>query len=140
MAAASNYLENNLINLVLRGQAYAPPTQIYISLHTGDPSDTGASEVSTTDWPAYTRMDSTKGEVALDAAWSAPDNGLSKNQLQLIYPVYNGAGSITISHFGLWDAPTGGNNLIGAKLDTTRILQPGDVFVIDIEKLTVQVL
>ena len=45
-----------------------------------------------------------------------------------------------MTHFGLWDAATGGNFLIGAALSSSRTLNPGDVFVIDAQKLTVTVL
>lgn len=139
MAAASNYLENMIINSVLRGQSFAVPTDVYVALHTGNPNETGANEVNTTVWPSYVRMDSTDNG-ALEDAWSTPDNGVSKNQKQLIFPVYNGASSLTITHFSLFDAATGGNMLVGAQLDTARTIQAGDVFVVDIEKLTVQVL
>jgi len=140
MAAASNYLENNIINATLRGGTFPKPASVYVSLHTADPNDQGANEVNTTQWPSYARQDSTKGEGTLAQAWTAPVNGVTKNTKQLLFPVYNGAGSLTITHFGLFDAPTGGNLLIAAPLDQTRIIQPGDVFVVDIEKLTVQVL
>lgn len=139
MAAASNYLENMIINSVLRGQPFIASTDVFVALHTGDPSETGANEVSTTDWPSYTRMDSKQGDT-IDNAWLAPDNGVSKNTKQMIFPVYNGVGTLTITHFSLYDAATGGNMLVGAPLDTARSIQTGDVFVVDIEKLTVQVL
>lgn len=140
MSAASNYLENNIINATLRGSAFPTPTSVYVSLHTGNPNDTGANEVNTTQWPSYARQDSTKGQGTLAQAWTAPSNGVTKNTKQLIFPVYNGSGNLTITHFGLFDAATGGNLLIAAPLDQSRIIQPGDVFVVDIEKLTVQVL
>lgn len=139
MSAASNYLENKIVNLILRGQAFAAPTNIFVSLHKSNPNETGAGEVTTSDWPAYVRMDSSQGGT-LENAWSAPSDGVSKNQHQLLFPVYNGTGSLTITHFGLFDSATGGNGLVFAPLDTARTIQTGDVFVVDIEKLTVQVL
>lgn len=139
MAAASNYLENMIVNSVLRGQSFTVPTEVYVALHTGNPNETGANEVDNTAWPSYNRMDSKQGDT-LENAWSAPNNGVSRNQKQLIFPVYNGTGSLTITHFSLFNAETGGQMLVGAALDTSRTIQAGDVFVVDIEKLTVQVL
>lgn len=139
MAAASNYLENMIINSVLRGQAFTVPANVFVALHTGNPNETGSNEVTTAAWPSYVRMDSKAGDT-LSNAWSAPSNGISRNQKQLIFPVYNGTGTLTITHFSLFTAATGGNMLVGAALDTSRTIQAGDVFVVDIEKLTVQVL
>jgi hypothetical protein len=113
-----------------------------VALHTANPGESaGDNEVTTGAWPAYVRMDSAAGG-ALSAAWSDPSlaDGVSKNQNQLLYPVYNGASNLTVTHFSLWDAASGGNFLVGAALSTARTIQPSDVFVIDIEKLTVRVL
>lgn len=140
MSAASNYLENALVNAVLRQQSFTSPSAIFLSLHTADPNETGASEVTTAAWPSYVRMDITKGEVSLADAWTAPDNGLVRNTQQILFPVYNGAGNLTVTHFGLFDASSGGNGLIFAPLDVFRTIIPGDVFVADVEKLTVRVL
>ena len=140
MAAASNYLRNNIINATLRGGTFSTPAAVYVSLHTADPNNQGANEVNTTQWPSYVRQDITKGVGTLAQAWTAPVNGVTKNTKQLLFPVYNGSGNLTITHFGLFDAAIGGHPLIAAPLDQARIIQPGDVLVVDIEKLTVQVL
>lgn len=139
MSAASNYLENKLIENVLRGVAYTPPTTIYVALHTAAPGETGANEVVVGTFPAYVRKDAANGG-AVSAGWTAPADGVCKNALQLIFPVYDGAAPITITHYSLWDASTGGNYLVGAALASSRTLNPGDVFVVDVQKLTVSVL
>ena len=140
MAAASNYLENLIVNSVLRGVAFTVPSAVYVALHTGDPGEVGtANEVATANWPAYVRLDSAQGDT-LANAWSAPSDGLSKNQKQLIWPVHDGAADITITHFSLRDAATGGNVLAKASLASPRTLQPGDVFVANVDRLEVQVL
>lgn len=55
MSAASNYLENNIINATLRGAAFPTSAAVYVSLHTADPNDTGANEVNTSPPPAEGR-------------------------------------------------------------------------------------
>lgn len=140
MSAASNYLENALVNAVLRMQSFTSPTEIFLSLHTADPGETGANEVTTDVWPAYVRMDITDGKVSLPEAWTEPNDGLVRNTQQILFPVFNGAGNMTVTHFGLFDAATGGNGLVFAPLDVFRTIIPGDVFVVDVEKLTVRVM
>lgn len=140
MSAASNYLEDAIVNSVLRGVAFPVPANVFVALHTGDPGEVGtANEVSTGDWPAYVRLDSTQGDT-LANSWSAPVDGLSKNQKQLIWPVHDGAANVTISHFSLRTAASGGNVLAKAALASSRTLQPGDVFVANVDRLEVQVL
>lgn len=139
MAAASNFLENAIVNSVLRGAAFPSVAKNYIALHTVNPTDTGAGEVTTTAWPAYERMDAALG-ADVSTGWTAPSNGTSKNAKQLIYPVFNGTSDLTVTHFSIWDAKTGGNMLVHAVMDSPRTVQTGDVFVVDTKKLTVQVL
>ena len=66
MSAASNYTETNVINALLRGVPFPIPSGIYVSLHTGDPGEDGANEVSPDDWPAYVRKDAAVGG---DVSW-----------------------------------------------------------------------
>lgn len=139
MSAASNYLENQLINCVMRGIAYVPPAATFIALHTANPGDTGANEVTTSTYPAYVRQDSARGGTQADA-WTAPNDGVVKNTQQLIYAMYDGAAPLTVTHWSIWDAQTGGNMLVYAPLSSARTINPGDVFVVDSQKLTVQVL
>jgi hypothetical protein len=39
MAELSNYLENSLLDHVLRGTSYTSPTTVYVGLYTSDPGD-----------------------------------------------------------------------------------------------------
>lgn len=139
MSAASDYLENAIYNNLLRGTAFAPPAKIYVALHTSSPGDTGANEVTLAAFPAYVRQDAAKGG-SVSAGWTAPSGGSGKNALQLIFPVFDGAAPLTVTHYSLWDAATNGNCLVIGQLAANRTLNPGDVFVIDTQKLTVSVL
>ncbi|SEH89764.1 phage tail fiber protein [Paraburkholderia hospita] len=139
MSAASNYTENNVINSLLRGAAFPVSPGVYLSLHTADPNDVGAAEVAPASWPSYVRRDSTVGDT-LANAWTPPADGVTSNAKQVLYPSQNGASSITLTHFGLWDAANGGNFLAGAALYAPRTLNPGDVFVFDVASLTVRML
>lgn len=136
MSQASNYTETNVINALLRGVAFPLPTNTYISLHTANPGEAGGSEVSTAAWPSYVRKDAEVG-AAIGTGWNTPSDGSTSNAKQILYPSQNGAGSITVTHWAIYDAATGGNMLAYAPLTTSRTLIPGDVFVFDIGALTV---
>lgn len=137
--SASDYLEGKLIEHVFRGVAYTVPPKTYISLHTADPGETGANEVGTGAFPSYVRQDAAKGG-AQSAAWSAQVGGQVKNALQLLWAAFDGAAPLTVTHFSVWDASTGGNCLVSAALASSRTINVGDVFVADVNKLTCQVL
>lgn len=138
MSAASNYTEANVINALLRGVAFPLPSHTYVGLHTADPTDAGGNEVSLTDWPAYARKQAEAGG-AIGSGWSDPGatSGQSKNANQLTFPGMDGLSNVTVTHWAVYDAVTGGNMLFYAPLQTSRTLQTGDVFVFDINSLTV---
>lgn len=140
MSAATDYLENKLADHIYRNTPYTSPLKTYVALHTADPGETGAlNEVATAVWSTYARQDAAKGG-AQNTAWTAPANGVCKNSLQLLYAMYNGAAALTVTHFSIWDAETAGNALVYAPLASARTINPGDVFVVDVQKLTGQVL
>lgn len=139
MPAASNYTRTNVLNAMLRGVAFPLPAGTWVSLHTADPTSAGtpSTEVQTSAWPAYVRRKA-EGAGALGTGWSAPNaQGESKNANQLTYPSHDGLADITITHWAVWDAASGGNMLTFAPFQTPRTLKAGDIFVIDANALTV---
>jgi hypothetical protein len=78
MAEFSNYLENALINAVLRNTTYTSPATVYVSLYTSDPTDADSgTEVS---GGSYARTAVTFG---------APSNGVSTNSADVTFPTCN---------------------------------------------------
>lgn len=141
MSAASNYTEQNVINAAFRGVAYPVPTGTYVSLHTANPGEDGGSEVSTDDWPGYVRRKAEGITGVIGDGWDEPVDGLTRNSLQLSYPAMDGdeGTSVTVTHWAVYDAPTGGNMITYSSLQTPRTLQSGDVFVFAVGALTVTV-
>lgn len=142
MSAASNYTEKNILNALLRGVAFPLPARTYISLHTGDPSETGSVEVTAAQWPAYARRDAEQGG-AIGTGWADPQpaadgSHYTGNAKQITFPGYDADAQLTVTHWGVYDAPVGGNYLVGAELFTPRTIKKGDVFVFDIGALTVK--
>lgn len=132
MSSASNYLEAQIIDTYLRGQA------TYIALCTADPTDAGSNEVSTADYPAYVRQ-AADGAGAAGSGWGEPTDGVSANTVKLTFPSFDGAVDLTITHFMVMDAATGGNMLVHAPLTDSRTLRTGDRLIFDIDALTVTV-
>jgi hypothetical protein len=125
MAEMSNYLENAVINAVLRNTSYTSPTTVYVGLFTSDPTDAGSgTEVS---GGSYARVAVTFG---------APSNGVSVNSAAVEFPQATGSWG-TITHIGIHDALTTGNLLFHTALDTSKAIATGDIFKIAISNLSV---
>lgn len=125
MSALSNYLENALINAVLRNTSYTSPAQVYLALHTADPTEAGTgTEVS---GGSYARQAITFGE---------PTDGSSSNTAAINFPVAT-ADWGTITHFSIRDAATGGNSLFYGAWQTPKTIETSDQFVVAIGNLTV---
>jgi|SRR5213595_3437707 len=135
MPGASAYTRDNVLNSILRGAVLPLPTHTYVSLHTADPGTAGASEVAGA-WPAYARRQA-ENNLAIGNGWTAAAAGQCKNVYQLTYPAQDGGGAVTVTHFGIWDALTGGNLIATGTLTTPRLVAPGDVLVFDVQTLTV---
>lgn len=140
MSKFSNYTEANIIETTLRGTAFPVPAGTYLALFTADPTDanTTANEVQVAAWPAYVRQDCAAGG-AINTGWAAPSDGVTSNAKALTFPANNGAGAVTVTHIGIYDASTGGNLLYHAPLTASKTLQVGDVISFAIGSITVTV-
>lgn len=126
----SDYLENKLIDWLLRGQAFTPPATVYIGLLTAAPTDAGGgTEVA---GGAYARA-AVASSLANWAGTQAPGstvastgtNATTSNNGNLVYPAPTGPwGQIT--HVGVYDASTAGNLLFWAPLTAAKNVNLGD--------------
>jgi len=125
MAEFSNFLENALINAVLRNTTYTSPATVYVSLYTTDPTDADTgTEVS---GGSYARTAVTMG---------APSNGVSTNSADVTFPTATASWG-TVTHIGIHDALTSGNLLFHTPLDTSKTIDSGDIFKITSGNLSV---
>lgn len=121
----SNYLENAVINAVLRNTSYTSPATVYVGLFTSDPTDAGSgTEVS---GGSYARVAVTFG---------APSNGVTTNSVAVEFAQATANWGI-VSHIGIHDALTSGNLLFHTVLDTSKDIQTGDIFKISSGNLSV---
>src|SRR4051794_41047719 len=130
MAAMSDYLENKIIDWLLRGQSYTPPATVYVALFTAAPSDTGGgTEVS---GGSYARVAVTSSlanwagtQAAASTTASSGTGGTTSNNAVITFPTPSANwGSIT--YMALMDASTSGNMLAEAALTTPKTVNNGD--------------
>ena len=125
MSEFSNYLQNALINAVLRNTTYTSPATVYVSLWTSDPTDAGSgNEVS---GGSYARTSVT---------FASPSNGVTSNNADVSFPQATASWG-TVGWIGLNDASTSGNLLFHTPLDTSKTIDSGDIFKIASGSLTV---
>lgn len=118
----SNYLELKILDKTFRNTDYTV-SGVYISLHTADPGETGASEAT---GGSYARQGATTFAVA---ASGATENSGAIN--------FTGMPAATITHVGCWDASTSGNFLWGGALTASKTTNSGDTFTINAGDLDV---
>ena len=141
MSAASDYTELNLLNAIT-GQAAFPAIGLtYVALHTAAPSEDGTTtnEVTLIAWPAYARKNAEAGG-AVGSGWTAPVTAgatkETKNKNILTFTANNGAATVTITHWSIWNTATAGNMILAQALTTPVNITAGDIFVFDINALT----
>jgi hypothetical protein len=121
----SNYLENAVINAVLRNTSYTSPTTVYVALYTSDPTD------------ANTGTEVSGGSYARTAVtFGAPSNGVTTNSASVTFPTATASWG-TVSYIGLRDASTSGNLLFHTTLDEAKTVGTGDIFTISTGNLSV---
>ena len=125
MSEMSNYLENGLLNAVLRNTSYTSPATVYVGLYTSNPGEgnTG-TEVSGN---SYARKSATFG---------APSDGVCTNSAAVEFDQATGSWG-TVSHVGLLDAITSGNLLFYTDITTSKTIETGDIFKIAAGSLSV---
>lgn len=129
MSAMTDYLENKLLDWLLRAQVFSPPATLYVGLLTAAPSDSAAgTEVS---GGSYARVAVTSGLTAWNntqgntTGASTGTDGTVENAAAVTFPSPTAAwGSVT--HFAIYDAASAGNMLIWSALTTPKTINNGD--------------
>lgn len=116
MSEMSNYLENGLLNTVLRNTSYTSPATVYVGLYTTDPGEGNTGTECT--GSGYARKSATFG---------SPSNGVCTNSASVEFDQATGSWG-TISHMGLLDAITSGNLLFYTNITTSKTIESGDIF------------
>jgi hypothetical protein len=106
----SNYLVNDIL-----GSNFELGTP-FVALYSSDPGNDGTAGTD------VTSTINASGRVAV--SFSTPASRAVANDAEVSFG--NAAGAATVSHFGIWDASSGGNFLGGGALAVSRNVQIGD--------------
>lgn len=130
----SDYLENKILNHVLKNTAYTSPTTVYLALYIADPLDTGlgtgALEVSAD--PGYT-----SGYARQAVTWGTPVDGVVANSAIIDFGPIVCTANITVTHGQLMDSLTGGNPLYNDPVEIARTVTNGKTLRLAVGDLTV---
>lgn len=127
--AFSTYLADTILQW-LRTQTFPSAlSNIYISLHAGSPGATGLSNDQTaaiTGVATRTLLASSNLGAPVAGSGGTGRQISNTNTTQITSNAVN-TSTIALTHFGLWDAATGGNFLYSGVLDQTTNVSLGDV-------------
>ena len=129
MSQASDYLENKLIDHLFRASSFTKPAALHVALFTAAPSDTGGgTEVSGGSYarvqrdPSDTNWTATQGGTTGD---SSGTGGATDNAAAITFPAPTANWGL-VTHWGIFDAASGGNLLIYGALTVSKTINNGD--------------
>jgi hypothetical protein len=129
--SASNYLEDRVLNHVLRVTSFSQPAGLWLALFTGTAGENLESNIITNEVSggSYARRSIT---------FAAAVNGVSANSASIEFPVATAAWG-TITHVAILDSSSlgSGNVLFWGALGTPKTIGNTDLFQIGATHLTV---
>ena len=143
MAALSDYLENKMIDWLLRGQTFTPPATVYVALYTVAPSDTGGgTEVTGGSYARVAVFSSLANWAGTQSAGSTTAStgtgGTTSNNGVVTFPTPSASWG-TVVAAGLFDASTSGNLLIYGNLTASQVVSSGNVTTFPAAALSFQI-
>lgn len=117
-AFKSSYLKTKVIKHIMGVAAFTMPTNTYLALFTGDPTAAGTGPEVT--GGSYARK-------AMLANLGAESGGQIATNAALNF---TGMPACTVTHWGLFDASSGGNLLYYGSLDLAEVVTGGATFTI----------
>lgn len=129
--SASDYYENKVLDYLMGAGVDIRPDPLHIALFTAAPSDAGGgTEVAGN---GYARVSVANNATKFPAAVA----GSKSNGEIISFPQANGGNWGTITHFGIFDASTGGNLLAWGALAQSVPVNDGDTANIQVGALTI---
>jgi hypothetical protein len=134
MSAASNYLENKLLDHTLTATAFTQPAARYLALFNNTSTNTAAN------LEAGTRTDetSTSGTAYIRkvVTFAGASSGTSATNATVTFDAAT-ANWGTITHIAIMDAVSSGNVLFYGAVTTAKTIETGDTFQVSSGNLTV---
>lgn len=129
MSAASDYLEDKLLDHVLGNTAFTQPSNIYLALFTADTgleANSPSAEIST----------SSTGYSRQSVSFAASSSGSASTSATVTFSAAT-ANWGTVTHVAVMDASTSGNVLFYGAVTTSKTIESGDTFQVSSGNLTV---
>lgn len=115
-SAITDWAENATLEHIFGVSSMTAPTNVFVALHDGDPSDTGrANEISGS---AYARTQLSLGSAAA---------GTIATDADATFPTATGSWG-TITHATIWTLITGGQSIFQGALAADKTVGNGDTF------------
>lgn len=130
MSAISDFLENKLIDQLFRGQTAASTGTLYVALLTAAPSDSGGgTEVGGGSYARVAVSSSLANWAGSQGAGtttaSSGTGGQTSNNAAINFPTPS-ANWGAVTHFGIYDAASGGNLLFWGALTISKTINQAD--------------
>ena len=134
MTAASNYLENKVLDHVLKNTAFTQPSGLYLALF----NNTSGSAAANLEAGTLTDEVSTSGTayVRKTIAFGAASGGTASSSATVTFDAAT-ADWGTITHVAIMDNSTSGNVLFWGAVTTSKTIQSGDTFQVTSGNLTI---
>ena len=125
MAEFSDYLENKVLDHVLRNVSYSSPTTVFVGLYTSNPTDTNSG------------TEVTGGSYARQAlSVTTASAGIVTSSADVTFPQCTASWG-SVGFIGILDALSSGNLLMHTALTTAKTIDTGDILKITSGNLTV---
>jgi hypothetical protein len=125
MAEFSDYLEDKVLDHVLRNVSYSSPTTVFVGLYTSNPTDTNSGTEVT--GGSYARQ---------SLSVTAASGGIVTSSADVTFPQCTALWG-SVGFIGILDAVTSGNLLMHTALTTAKTIDVGDILKITSGNLTV---
>jgi hypothetical protein len=124
--AASNYLENKILNHVLTSTGYTQPTNRYLALFNG----TAATILTNLEAGTLTNEVNTGSYARTEITFNAAINGSITNSNTVTFPTATSNYSSIVTCVAVMDSPTvgAGNVLFYGQLTQEKTVTTGDTF------------
>ena len=134
MSAASNYLENKLLDHVLKNTSFSQPSFLYLALFTNTSGNAATNLENGTLTDEVSTSSTGYGRTAITFAAASGGSAASSATVTFSTATSNWG---TITHVAIMDAATSGNVLFWGAVTTSKTIETGDTFQVTSGNLTI---
>jgi len=128
----SSYLENKILNHILRGENYTPPSTVYVGLVSGTAVDADLEGGDLTN--EITGYEGDRKAITFTSASQVSDKGQTANSNEIDF---NGMPATTVAYSVVCDSATGGNILYWLPANNNKTTNADDTFRLRVADVTI---